>query len=264
MMDQQACTIIIKQLFEHLNGWSSVRPLNDGCMVVTPFQHYDHSFIELYVEFREGGYHISDDGETLAMLFVSGLPIDHHSPWFQVVEHIAQDDGVDFEQDILSVQATEQNLGARVYALIHAIQRVGFLIYRRSHRKKPTFKEEVETLILKSEVLYAPDYTVRGRANTHTVDFYINSGRNILIDTLSATNASSARDKTKKNAYKYLDLNAGGIDHRFVLVVDDRKEESRKAWQDAEIQSTFITYFEGNLFYWGTDQSALLHLFKGS
>lgn len=263
-MEEQHCTIIIKQLFDYLNEWSSVRMLGNGCMVVTPFQHYDYSFIELYVEFQDGKYYISDDGETLAMLFVSGLTINHHSPLFRVVKQIAQDHSVMFENDVLSIQAYEQELGAKIYTLIHAIQSVGFLIYRRTHRKSSTFKDEVETLILKSEVVYTPNYTIRGYANTHTIDFYINSNQNILIDTLSTTSVSIAREKTKKIAYKHLDLNSESLVHKFVLVIDDRREENMLAWQDEEIQNIFTAYFEDNLFFWGDGQEPLLCMLKNN
>jgi hypothetical protein len=261
-MDQQQCTKIITNLFAYLQAWSSVRPLDDGCLVVTPFQHYDHSFIELYVEFREGYYHISDDGETLAMLSISGLPIVPRSPLFQVVQRIAYEQHVQFEDDILTIQAQEQELGTKIALLIHTIQRVGYLIYRRNHRKRPTFKDEVESLIRKSEVLYTPDYTIRGNANTHTIDFHINSGRNILIDTLSATNVTIARERTQKSAYKHLDLQAGGVDHRFALVMDDREEDTSEVWHDEEIQNTFASYFAHNLFFWTSEQKRLLHMLK--
>lgn len=139
-MDQQQCTNIITHLFAYLQEWSSVRPLDDecdGCLVVTPFQHYDHAFIELYVEFREGTYHISDDGETVAMLSTSGLPLPSRSPLLQVVQRIAQEHRVRFEDDILSIQAHEKELGAKAALLIHTIQRVGYLIYHRSHHRCP-------------------------------------------------------------------------------------------------------------------------------
>lgn len=132
-MKNQSCTLVTKHLFEYLNLWCETRPLGSGCMLVTPFQHYDQSFIELYTEFREGKIFLSDDGETLAMLFVSGLTIKRHSPLFHMVEQIAQEHGVLFEQETLSIYATEDTLGEMTYALIHAIQSVGFLIYRRTH-----------------------------------------------------------------------------------------------------------------------------------
>lgn len=261
-MENNFCTTVIQHLLYYLKGWTDVRPLGDGCMVVTPFQHYDQSFIELYVEFRDGKYIISDDGETLAMLFVSGLTIDKRSPLFDVIEHIARFHDILFEQDVLSVSTTEETLGEKVYALIHAIQSVGFLIYCRSHRKRPTFKDEVETLILKTEVIYTPDYTIHGKANTHKIDFYINSGRELLIDTLSAITVSLARSKVKNCAYKHLDLNAGDVRHQFALVLDDRKVEHLKSWQDEEIQSTFNTYFEHTIFFWSTGQEELINMIK--
>lgn len=206
---------------------------------------------------------LSDDGETLAMLFVSGLSIDRYSPLFQVIEQIAQDHSVTFEQETLSVYASEEILAQKVSALIHAIQSVGFLIYRRIHRKKPTFKDKVEALILQSEVIYTPDYTIRGNANTHKFDFYINVERNLLIDALNATNVSTAREKVKKSAYKYLDLQAGNVPHQCILVIDDRHLEHLKAWEDKEIQNTFHAYFAHTTFFWSSGQQHLVSTIKG-
>jgi hypothetical protein len=262
-MEHQICTVVTHRLFDYLKTWCDARPLDNGCLLVTPFQHYDHSFIELSVAFQEGTYILSDEGETLAMLFVSGLAIEQHSSLFHVVKQIAHEHGVTFEQEVLAIQATEETLGEKMHVLIHAIQRVGFLIYRRQHRTSRTFRDTVETLILKTQVLYTPDYTLRGKANTHTVDFSVNSGRNLLIDVLRAATVSAAREKVRECAYKHLDLHFGNVTHEFVLVIDDRKSEHLQVWQDEEIQNTLKTYFAQTSFYWSSEQHRLIHVIKG-
>jgi hypothetical protein len=39
----QLCTVVTHRLFDYLKTWCDARPLDNGCLLVTPFQHYDHS-----------------------------------------------------------------------------------------------------------------------------------------------------------------------------------------------------------------------------
>ncbi len=134
------CHHLLQQLLAALQPGFRVEPLdgeNKSCLVLTPFLHFDMSYIELFVDRTADGYRITDAGETLNMLFVSGVAVEEQPTLMQQAQLIAQMHEVSFSESELSAEAGEETLGDVAARLVHAIQAVGFLVYYRDISLSP-------------------------------------------------------------------------------------------------------------------------------
>ncbi len=140
------CVHIPKHLIYHLQNHLTVQPLNDGYVIVTPFLHFDMSFIELYVEPSHTGYILSDGGETLHMLFVSGLTVEKQPDLMRFAQQIASNHDVIFKDSAIVANVTDENVGEVMVRLIHAIQAIGFFIYFRTEQNQAPFGPVAECI----------------------------------------------------------------------------------------------------------------------
>lgn len=233
-MTEIFCNLVVEQLISHLESSFEIQPFENGCIIVSPFTYSDLASIEFAIEPIGGGYLLTDHGETLNMLFVSGLTVEPNRQLLNQVQHIANARGVQFERSALSVIASEEQLGEAAYQLLDAIQAVGFLIYKRKSHIYTTFDDEVEEFLIENEVVYDTDKIVRGRANTHKLKFFVNSNRNLLLEPISAATIPSARNKAKAAAYKFMDIREVIPSYRFTVIVDDREKRWETIWSDDE------------------------------
>lgn len=259
MSETVLCTKITKSLLNHLQTEFRTQSTDHGCVIVTAFTHPDLASIEIFAETTTEGYLLSDEGETLNILFVSGLVIEDNKELLAQVRRIAEIHGVDFANSTLSIHATDDDLGQASQQLLSAIQAVSYLIYKRRQHSRTTFRDSVEELLLENRVIYTPNVVARGAANTHTIDFFINSDKNIFIESIAASSVITARNKAKDVAYKWLDLRRADPRPRFAVVVDDRERRWNTVWSDDEARSALTTYSDA-VIRWTTERPQLIQL----
>ncbi len=254
------CEAVVTHLIDHFRSGFETYAVGNDCVVVTPFAYPDLASIEIYIKLKGDSYLLTDEGETLNMMFVSGLTVEANQELYRQAQRIANLHNVTLQNSELFTSASNDQLGEASYNLLNAIQAIGYLLYKRSHRRYATFDDDVEELLLEYEVRYQPGYPVRGQANEHKIRFYINSTRNILLEPLTATTVPSARRKAKEVAYKWLDLKQAhlSIDYQFAVIVDDRENRWDKIWADEEAQSTIMTHSDVT-FRWQTEKEQLVN-----
>lgn len=257
--DPHLCEMVSAGLMGFLQAGFAIYPGEEGCVVVTPFELPDMASLEFTIERSEGGYLLTDGGQTLAELFVNGLTVEGHPELTQEVRRIARVHGIGFDASALSVQASAEGLGEAAHRLVSAIQGASYLVYKRSHRTRRTFDDEVEVLLLEHRVTYGPGYIVRGLASTHRIPFYVNSNRNVLLVPISAGSVSSAREKAKRTAYIWTDLRRANLPFRGVVVIDDKEDRWDSVWSDAEAFRPLQLYSD-LVLRWTIEQGKLLGL----
>jgi len=242
MSSKSLCAEIVERHIETLQLGFETHPFGEGCVIVTPFSYPDLASIEIVVEPRGDSFLLTDEGETLNMLFVNGLTLEANKALLREAVAIAGKHGVTLQDSVISVRATKDDLGEASHRILSAIQAVGYMLYRRRHRSRPTFDDEVEELLLEHEVRYEPNRAVRGKANMHRIKFYMNENRNILLEPIAATTVGAARNKARAAAYKWLDIGLVDERYRFAVVIDDRRSLGQRVWSDQEARSTIETH----------------------
>lgn len=259
-MNTPLCDETINQFVGHLQTGFESYDLEDRCLIVTPFLYPDFASIEYSIQPVGDGYLLSDNGETLNMLFLNGLTVESNRDLWKQVSQIATNHGAVLDRTGISVIANENNLGGASQNLLNAIQAIGYMIYRRRNVSFVTFDDEVEKLLISNEVKYEPHYMIRGEAiQQHKVKFHVNSNRNLLIEPLTASNYQSARSKAIKTVFKWIDIGKVNPSLKFVTVIDDRDKKWETVWNDDEARSTVLTY-STEVIRWTAEQDKLIHL----
>jgi hypothetical protein len=139
------------------------------------------------------------------------------------------------------------------------LQAIGHILYKRRAISFNAFEDVVEKVFIANEVKYDYNYLIQGHANTHKIKFHVNTNRNVLIEPITAASFSSARNKAKLVAYKWLDIRQVNQVLRFVAVIDDRDKKWDNVWSDEEARRTIFTH-SNDVIRWTEEQAKLINI----
>lgn len=253
------CPALTQNITTNLANGFEAHPVDGGCVIVTPFLYPDSAHIEIYVEEKNGRLLLTDEGETLANLFVMGLNLKDNSSLAQKVERIARLNGVRFADSTLFVEVAKDNAGEASRQLLNAIQATAYLIYTRSHRRRSTFNDQIEEFLLANRVKYERNFKAQGASASHRIPYYINSNRNVFLEPVSARTPNSARNVARRLGFQWADLERGNTSGRFTVVVDDREERWEKVWSDNEALKIVRDYSD-EVIRWEAERPRLFSL----
>ena len=113
--------------------------------------------------------------------------------------------------------------------LVQAVLEVSALSRGRGSAGRVHFDNEVEAFIIQSGVVYDVDFSVMGRRESHRFKFHVNSGRNLLVQPITAATESAAHTWAERWAYRFSDTTAEASHMRPIAVLDDRGNR-KNAW----------------------------------
>ena len=227
-MEFNTCATAIEAYLDQLSSGFEASPSSHGCFILTPFLRPDGEPIELELWTRYNqDVSINDMGDSLGYLYVNGLTLSRSI--MESVRHITSRFGVTLDRNVLEIQSNEVAVGDAIHRLIQATLSVSNLIQKRRSMFRVKFEEEVESLIIYSGVTYDVGYGVRGRRERHTMRFHVDTGRNLLIQPVSAAQQNAAHSWAERLAYRFADIRQESDRWRIAAVLDDRgRRES--AW----------------------------------
>ena len=168
----------------------------DWVEITTPFLDKHNDFIQIYARRENGGYRITDDGNTIRDLEISGSPIN--SPKRRDLLRVALN-GLAVQEDNgeLVVRASSENFPARKHALVQAILAVNDLFYTASPTVFSLFKEDVARWLDLSEIRYLPNVQFTGKSGyIHYFDFAIprsHAGPERILKAINNPNKDTAQ-----------------------------------------------------------------------
>jgi hypothetical protein len=222
------CESIVPAYLAALESGFECASSDDGWFLATPFVRPDGEGIEIELRIMpNGSISVTDMGDTLGYLYVNGLTLS--KALVTSARQIAKTYGISLQRNQLGVQVEPDSIGLAVNDMIQATLSVSDLIQKRRPTPNVRFDDEVESLILHSGVTYDVGFVVTGNREQHTIKFHVNSGRNLLIQPLSAPNEAIARGQAERWAYRFSDLLGRDSDWHPVVVLDDRSSRSG-AW----------------------------------
>ena len=225
-MAQIECGEAITGYLATLTEEFQVASEGDGCVLVTPFVRPDGEGIEVELTVREDGTDsLSDMGSTISYLYVNGLTLSR--PLMNQAKSIARSHGVQIQRNALTISMGQDSVGQSVHGLIQAVLEVSSLIHKRRPTSRVQFDDEVESFIIQSGATYDLGFKVNGKRESHTIKFHVNSGKNLLIQPVSASAEAAARTWTERLAYRFADIRGRDVKWRPVAMLDDRSARAQ-------------------------------------
>jgi hypothetical protein len=243
MMKPKSCSDLLTAYQSYLNDNMTLIDLGaDSCEIVTPFVRPDGDHIRFFVMQLKDALLLTDEGETTDWLFSVGLEFDRNGNRAKRLEHIAHRYRVVFERGVFSLLIEDTNVGSNINRFVTALQSASQLIHLRRPYTARSFRDDVENYLLQENQVYVPNFPVVGKAIEHRVDFYLDSGRNLLLETLAASTVAAATDKLAKSNFKWLDIRETKTSYKTAFLVDDSNDTWESLWTKPKIASLLNSY----------------------
>lgn len=232
MQKQDTCDLLISRYLNSLRSEFSTEPLDDKCVIITPFRRPDGEMVEIEVRaLPDGRIQLSDMGDSLGYLHVNGLTLTRNV--LEDVRQLSRRYRVLFSRQYELTVEDDPNVpdNENLHSLIQAVLAVTDLVYKRRPLERLRFEDLVEGFLASNRAVYDRDFTVKGERGSHRVYFHINSGKNILIQPLSPASESAAFSWAERWAYRFDDIKRANPDWRAFALLDDR-ERRAQVWTE--------------------------------
>ena len=219
---------IINDYVQWIKDNSFIRDVRDGayCAITTPFtdRHNDH--VEIYIREDNGKFYLTDDGETLGDLTMSGTDIN--APKRQAV-FLATINGLGVQTDMesLFVEADAGTLPQKKHALIQAILAVNDMHMMSRENVLAFFKEDVMAFFReKIRIPFVPDIKLPGKTGyDHSIDFIFpatSSSPERLVKTVN----KATKDRIQSVVFTFFDVQAlRQEENQSILIYNDAEAE---------------------------------------
>lgn len=172
--------------------------------VTTPYLDRHNDYVQIFVKKQDDGFLLSDGGETIADLQISGCNLESRRR--QDLLHTTLNGfGVKLDRNLLSVRASTQNFPMRKHNLIQAILAVNDLFYLEAPLVASVFLEDVKAWMELSGVRFVPNVKFSGASGyDHHFHFAIPAFQNAPERILRAINRPN-RDAAESMAFAWMD-----------------------------------------------------------
>lgn len=143
--------------------------------ITTPFLGLFNDSIEIYAKKEKGKVILSDDGETIHNLELSGVSISRSAKRKEMLERILLNYGVNLSKDYeLTVETDEKNFPQKKLNLLSAISETNDLYVLSKQTVESVFKEDVQAYLKELDIIYTPNFISKGSTGLEfTFDFQI-------------------------------------------------------------------------------------------
>ena len=167
----------IKKMLDTYLAWlkdkTTLRQLDDWVEITTPYLDRHNDYLQIYAKKDNGGYILTDDGNTIADLEQTGCKLSSPKRQ-QLLTMTLNGFGVHLSGHELNVQASPDNFALRKHNLIQAILAVNDLFYLAEPMIKSLFYEDVVDWLELHQVRYTPKVKFTGKTGyDHLFDFVI-------------------------------------------------------------------------------------------
>lgn len=142
--------------------------------ISTPFIGLFNDTVDIYAKKDGNRIILSDDGNTLRDLELSGLEISRSPKRKEILDRILINYGVQINNDELITEATERDFPQKKLNLLSAISETADMYYLAKHTVASVFREDVKTYLDELELIYTPYFISKGSTGLEfTFDFQI-------------------------------------------------------------------------------------------
>ena len=165
---------LMERYFTWLKDKTSLRQVGDDWTeITTPYLDRHNDYIQIYIRREDGGYLLTDDGDTVQDLEQSGCRLDTPKRQ-QLLRTTLAGFGVQNQRGALEIHTALANFPIRKHNLIQAILAVNDLFYVAVPMIASLFYEDVVQWLEVSNVRYTPDVKFTGKSGfDHHFQFVI-------------------------------------------------------------------------------------------
>ena len=213
----------LELLQEHFSAECDAYQHAGASFIITPLLRQDNDRVTLRIDERDDGrLLITDGGETIDYLRLSGCAVRTSAPFRKRIHAVGASFGVKIEDEEISLEADECDVAEALATVARAAQHMSYLVYYRRTRTVPRFGDRVEAELIGVGARYKRDVKVWGRTRAHRFGFLVNGAGNALLQPLSGTSRASLNDKAERLVFRIKDVREAGREAREPSVEEHR------------------------------------------
>lgn len=165
------CERLIADYLKWLKEGLRITELEGSCKIATPFLDRHNDELEIYVEKRNGGLLLTDDGYTISDLESSGMTMSTDKRRTHL-QSILNGFGVQLHNEELQVRASTQDFAQKKHSLVQAMLAVNDMFVMGEEHVLSLFKEDVANFLADREIPVFEDFKLSGKSGfDHKFDF---------------------------------------------------------------------------------------------
>ena len=205
----------LELLQEHFSAECDAYQHAGASFIITPLLRQDNDRVTLRIDELKGGrVLITDGGDTIDYLRLSGCAVRTSAPFRKRIHAIGATFGVTIEDEEISLEADERDIAKALATVARAAQHMSYLVYYRRVRTAVRFEDRVEAELIGVGARYKRDAEVWGRTGPHRFGFLVNGASNALLQPLSGTSRASLNDKAERLVFRIKDVREAGREAR--------------------------------------------------
>jgi hypothetical protein len=199
----------IRNLLDQYSQWlrdkSVLRELDDHYVeITTPYLDRHNDYTQIYVRRDDGGFLLTDGGETIQDLRSSGCELETQKRR-DLLSATLKGFGVQKDGDAIIVRANNQNFPLRKHNLVQAILSVNDLFYLAVPLVTSLFLEDVTAWLEAHDIRHTPKVRFTGKSGyDHTFDFVVPASRRAPERLIRAVNQPN-REIAEALAFAWID-----------------------------------------------------------
>jgi len=171
---------LIESYIEWLHSRISIEDLDGIYQITSPYLDVNNDRLQIYVSNEGDILKLSDDGQVINELEMSGCHISNSKKRMEILNFILNKFGVKKNGDELFIHATLDNFAQKKHSLLQAMLSVNDMFMTTRANVTSVFLEEVENFLNENDIRFSDNVSFIGKSGfTHNFDFVIPKYRKV-------------------------------------------------------------------------------------
>jgi hypothetical protein len=212
---------IVNEYLKWIRENTKIKNKNGIDIITTPFALSNNDLIDIIVKKNNNEIILSDDGETLFNLEISGVNIVKRK---EIFEKFLRSYGLNkTSEDEIIKKSSYQNIGRDINDFIQGILSIDDMFLTSSNNVKHFFKEDVALFFEKNDFYPSPDIKLVGKNNLeYNIDYIINRTKNKKEKLIRVINSNN-KDKIISAIFAFEDLEERNSENIIIFNNTERK-----------------------------------------
>jgi hypothetical protein len=163
MINSESANEIVNEYVNWIRTNITPKQIEDVLELTTPFLDKSNDHIQIYISKSNGGYKVSDDGDTIREMKASGIELKGRLRE-KIVRTVLLGLGISIDGEELTALTDRQFLPQKVHDLIQAIISIGDMYVLAKPYTFNFFKEDVESFLREKDVRFVPYVKLVGKS----------------------------------------------------------------------------------------------------
>ncbi len=213
---------MIDEYFKWLKQGYKIEEVDGYSIIHTPFTFSNFDLIDIYVTEKDGNIILSDGGEVLNNLYISGFNLKTRR---ETMEKFLRVYGLEINSDEEIIKRTSLlKFSQDKHTFIQGILSIDDMFLTVGHRVKSYFLKDVKEFFELNQIYASPNINLRGKSNLeHHFDFLLNKNskhEERLIKVMNDLNGQGL----KSTMYSFKDIQDVNRKTENIIIYNDTKK----------------------------------------